>query len=47
MKLLLEQLPHQQNALKSILTSFSGLEKIQNKAFKNSEFSNPLIKIGI
>ena len=44
MKLLLEQLPHQQNALKSILTSFSGLEKIQNKAFKNSEFSNPLIK---
>ncbi|MGW7798491.1 type III restriction-modification system endonuclease [Staphylococcus xylosus] len=44
MKLLLEQLSHQQNALESILSSFNGLEKIQNKGHKNSEFSNPLIK---
>lgn len=44
MKLLLEQLPHQQNALDSILSSFSGIEKNQDKVDKNSEFSNPLIK---
>ena len=44
MKLLLEQLPHQHNALDSILSSFSGIEINQNKVDKNSEFSNPLIK---
>ena len=38
MKLLLEQLPHQQNALKSILTSFSGLEKSKIKLLKIVNF---------
>lgn len=44
MKLLLEQLKYQERAIESIISSFNGVDEIQNNFEKNSEFSNPLIK---
>src|SRR5699024_1783478 len=41
MKISLEELPHQEEALKNIIDSFSGIEKNTNK---NNIYSNPLIK---
>ncbi|RXI96310.1 type III restriction-modification system endonuclease [Anaerobacillus alkaliphilus] len=44
MKILLEELPHQEDSLKAIMDSFTGIDNKSDNSVANDEYANPFIR---
>lgn len=44
MKILLEELPHQEDSIKAIMENFTGIDKTPSESERNSVYANPLIR---